>query len=80
MIALDDDFADLVMHAFSSRAGDSRTQLPPRHPVTIRREPDGYGIRFGLSEEEDELLHGPSFETLPEALAWVDAFDEARSA
>jgi hypothetical protein len=51
-----------------------------RHLVTIRREPEGYGIRFGLTEAEDEVLHGPVFETLPEALAWVDEFDEVRSA
>jgi hypothetical protein len=51
-----------------------------RHLVTIRREPEGYGIRFGLTEEEDEVQHGPVFETLLEALAWVDEFDKARSA
>lgn len=51
-----------------------------RHFVIIRREPEGYGIRFGLTEAEDEVLHGPVFETLPEALAWVDEFDEAHTA
>lgn len=49
------------------------------HLVTIRREPEGYGIRFGLTEAEDEVLHGPVFATLPEAIAWVDEFGEARS-
>ncbi|RDJ22832.1 hypothetical protein DWF00_05540 [Bosea caraganae] len=62
------------MHAPCGQA-----HLAARHLVTIRREPSGYGIRFGLTEAEDEVLHGPVFETLPEALAWVDEFDGARS-
>ncbi len=56
-------------------AGEIRF-VPP--VVTIRREETGYGIRFGLTEAEDELLHGPVFDTLDEALAWVDAADRAR--
>lgn len=58
---------------------DTRAVIPG-HVVTIRCEPDGYGIRFGLTEAEDEVLHGPVFATLPEALAWVDEFDDARAA
>ena len=47
--------------------------------IAIRREDCGYGIRFGLSEAEDQVMHGPVFGTLPEALAWIDALDEARA-
>lgn len=43
--------------------------------IAIRRESDGYGIRFGLTEEEDKLRHGPVFATLPEALAWIASVD-----
>ncbi len=43
--------------------------------IAIRREADGYGIRFGLTEEEDRLRHGPVFATLPEALAWIASVD-----
>lgn len=50
----------------------------PRRPVAIRCEPEGYAVRFGLTEAEDERLPGPVFATLPEALAFVDALDEAR--
>lgn len=59
--------------------GSARQARSARHPLTIRREPDGYGIRFGLTEAEDELLSGPMFETLPEALAWIAEYDEART-
>lgn len=59
--------------------GCARQAQPARQPLTIRREPDGYGIRFGLTEAEDEFLYGPVFETLPEALAWIDEYDEARA-
>ncbi len=54
--------------------------MPEPGVVAIRCEPEGYGIRFGLSEAEDQLLHGPVFATLPEALAWVDEYDRARAA
>ena len=47
------------------------------HVIAIRRDVSGYGIRFGLSEAEDALMHGPVFGTLPEALAWIDALDQA---
>lgn len=43
--------------------------------IAIRRDSDGYGIRFGLTEEEDKLRHGPVFATLPEALAWIASVD-----
>ncbi len=43
--------------------------------IAIRRESDGYGIRFGLTEDEDRLRHGPVFATLPEALAWIASVD-----
>lgn len=46
-----------------------------RRFIAIRRESDGYGIRFGLTEEEDKLRHGPVFATLPEALAWIASVD-----
>lgn len=49
------------------------------HVIAIRREVSGYGIRFGLSEAEDALKHGPVFSTLPEALAWIDALDDTRA-
>jgi hypothetical protein len=55
----------------------SHRAKPPR-PIAIRCEPDGYGVRFGLTEAEDERLPGPVFETLPEALAFVAALDEAK--
>ncbi|KUL94372.1 hypothetical protein DK26_15310 [Bosea sp. WAO] len=54
-----------------------RHAIPPR-PIAIRCEPGGYGVRFGLTEAEDERLPCPVFETLPEALAFVAALDEAR--
>lgn len=47
-------------------------------PIAIRCEPAGYGVRFGLTEAEDVRLPGPVFATLPEALAFVAALDEAR--
>jgi len=50
----------------------------PLQVIAIRCEPGGYGVRFGLTE--DEALRGPVFETLPEALAFIDAIDEARAA
>jgi hypothetical protein len=43
--------------------------------IAIRQDSDGYGIRFGLTEEEDKLRHGPVFATLPEALAWIASID-----
>lgn len=49
-------------------------------PIAIRCEPGGYGVRFGLTEAEDQALRGPVFETLPEALAFVDAIDGERGA
>ncbi len=54
-----------------------RHPASPR-PIAIRCEPGGYGVRFGLTEAEDERLRGPVFETLPEALAFVDAIDEGK--
>jgi hypothetical protein len=46
--------------------------------IAIRREADGYGIRFGLNEAEDAAMPGPVFPTLDEAMAWVDHIDRAR--
>lgn len=46
--------------------------------IAIRREPEGYGIRFGLSEAEDAAQPGPVFATLAEAMAWVEHIDGAR--
>ena len=43
--------------------------------IAIRREADGYGIRFGLSEAEDARMLGPVFPTLDEAMAWIDRID-----
>lgn len=54
-----------------------RALKPPR-PIAIRCEAEGYAVRFGLTEAEDERLPCPVFATLPEALAFVDALDEAR--
>jgi len=47
--------------------------------IAIRREVDGYGIRFGLSEAEDARMPGPVFPTLDEAMAWIEGIDRARS-
>lgn len=55
---------------------DRATTLP--RPIAIRCEPAGFAVRFGLTEAEDERLPCPVFETLPEALAFVEALDEAR--
>lgn len=55
---------------------DRATTLP--RPIAIRCEPVGFAVRFGLTEAEDERLPCPVFETLPEALAFVEALDEAR--
>ncbi len=46
--------------------------------IAIRREPEGYGIRFGLSEAEDAAQPGPVFATLAEAMAWVEWIDGSR--
>ncbi|MEI5664314.1 hypothetical protein WBO78_05185 [Bosea sp. CCNWLW174] len=46
--------------------------------IAIRREADGYGIRFGLSEAEDARMPGPVFPTLDEAMAWIEGIDRAR--
>ena len=43
--------------------------------IAIRREADGYGIRFGLSEAEDARMPGPVFATLDEAMAWIERID-----
>lgn len=43
--------------------------------IAIRREADGYGIRFGLNEAEDAAMPGPVFPTLDEAMAWIDGID-----
>ena len=47
--------------------------------IAIRREADGYGIRFGLNEAEDAQMPGPVFATLDEAMAWIEDIDRARS-
>lgn len=47
-------------------------------PITIRQEPEGYGVRFGLSETEDAQRPGPVFATLDEAMAWIERIDAAR--
>ncbi|MCV9939342.1 hypothetical protein OIU35_23575 [Boseaceae bacterium BT-24-1] len=46
--------------------------------IAIRREADGYGIRFGLNEAEDARMPGPVFPTLGEAMAWIERIDRAR--
>ncbi len=55
----------------------AKASSPSERPrfIAIRRDSDGYGIRFGLTEEEDKLRHGPVFATLPEALAWIASVD-----
>lgn len=45
--------------------------------IAIRREANGYGIRFGLSEAEDARMPGPIFATLDEAMAWIECIDRA---
>ena len=45
--------------------------------IAIRREADGYGIRFGLNEAEDARMPGPVFPTLAEAMAWIEGIDRA---
>ncbi|SFD68493.1 hypothetical protein SAMN05428997_14131 [Bosea sp. CRIB-10] len=45
--------------------------------IAIRREVDGYGIRFGLNEAEDAAMPGPVFPTLDEAMAWIERIDRA---
>lgn len=45
--------------------------------IAIRREADGYGIRFGLNEAEDAAMPGPVFATLDEAMAWIERIDRA---
>ena len=46
--------------------------------IAIRREADGYGIRFGLNEAEDAQMPGPVFPTLDEAMALIERVDRAR--
>jgi hypothetical protein len=46
--------------------------------IAIRRELDGYGIRFGLSEAEDARMPGPVFPTLDQAMAFIARLDRAR--
>lgn len=55
----------------------AKANIPSERPrfIAIRRDSEGYGIRFGLTEEEDKLRHGPVFATLPEALAWIASVD-----
>jgi hypothetical protein len=62
---------------FSSLQSKPTRNGPNERPrfIAIRRDSDGYGIRFGLTEEEDKLRHGPVFATLPEALAWIASVD-----
>ena len=45
--------------------------------IAIRREADGYGVRFGLSEAEDAAMPGPIFPTLDEAMAWIERIDRS---
>jgi hypothetical protein len=45
--------------------------------IAIRREADGYCIRFGLNEAEDAAMPGPVFPTLDEAMAWIERIDGA---
>jgi hypothetical protein len=45
--------------------------------IAIRREVDGYGIRFGLNEAEDAQMPGPVFPTLDEAMAWIERIEGA---
>jgi len=62
-------------------AADAFTADPPRAKpplIAIRREADGYGIRFGLNEAEDAVMRGPVFSTLDEAMAWIERIDRAR--
>lgn len=61
----------------SNSPASARSHSLVPHVIAIRRDVSGYGIRFGLSEAEDALMHGPVFGTLPEALAWIDALDQA---
>lgn len=62
----------------TARPADTLPDFTPP-VIAIRREDCGYGIRFGLSEAEDAVMHGPVFGTLPEALAWIDALDQAQA-
>lgn len=65
-----------MFHAAQPATGFGLGFIP--HVIAIRRDEQGFGIRFGLTEAEDELLKGPVFETLPEALAWIDEIDRLR--
>lgn len=67
------------MHPSPRPLAQPQSRRRPR-PVAIRCEAGGYGVRFGLTEAEDALSRGPVFATLPEALAFVEALDRARSA
>ncbi|CAD5292743.1 conserved hypothetical protein [Bosea sp. 62] len=63
-----------VADAFAAAKPHTRPSL-----IAIRREADGYGIRFGLSEAEDAQMPGPVFPTLDEAMAWIECIDRTRS-
>jgi hypothetical protein len=65
-----------MLHATLSAPFQNPDSIP--HFIAIRRDEKGFGIRFGLSNAEDEVLKGPVFETLPEALAWIDELDRLR--
>jgi hypothetical protein len=67
-----------MFHAMPPAPFPNSGSIP--HFIAIRREAQGFGIRFGLSDAEDELLKGPVFETLPEALVWIDELDRLREA
>ncbi|MCP4565038.1 MAG: hypothetical protein GY873_32160 [Bosea sp.] len=59
-----------VADAFTTAKPLARPSL-----IAIRREADGYGIRFGLNEAEDAQMPGPVFPTLEEAMAWIERID-----
>ncbi len=64
------------MPAADLQTSSSSSARPPL--IAIRREAEGYGIRFGLSEAEDAVRPGPVFATLDEAMAWIERIDRAR--
>ncbi len=61
-----------MFHATPSAPFQSPGSIP--HVIAIRRDEQG----FDSSDVEDELLKGPVFETLPEALAWIEELDRLR--
>ncbi len=65
-----------MFHATPSAPFQNPGSIP--HFIAIRRDEQGFGIRFGQSDAEDEVLKGPVFATLPEALAWIDEIDRLR--